>query len=112
MAGSLTVRVVSPSRLAFEGQARAVTVPAWDGRIGILPGHAPLISLLGAGELVIDLQGGGSEAFQVAAGVVRVDTDGVTVLTDYAEREAPESIPAAAVIYAEDLERDEVGSTA
>ena len=109
MSDSLSVRVVSPARLAFEGRARAVTIPAWDGRIGILPGHAPLISLLGAGELVIDLVDGGSELFQVAAGVVRVDQDGVTVVTDYAEREPPDEVPSDAIIYAEDLEQSGAG---
>jgi F-type H+-transporting ATPase subunit epsilon len=106
VADALDVRVVSPARMAWEGRARAVTLPAWDGSLGVLPGHAPLVSLLGAGELAIDLEGGGSEVFHVAGGVVRVDQRGVTILTDYAEREAPAELPAGAVVHPEDLDGD------
>ena len=48
--GALSVRVVSPEKVVFEGDARALVAPAWDGKVGILPGHAPFLSLLGAGE--------------------------------------------------------------
>ena len=62
----LEVRVVSPEALLFEGASSSVVAPAWDGKVGILPGHAPMIALLGSGELTIDLFEGGSETFFVA----------------------------------------------
>ena len=44
----LHVRVVSPDRVVHEGEASALVVPAWDGKLGVLPGHAPFLGLLGA----------------------------------------------------------------
>ena len=99
----LSVRVVSPARVVFEGEAAALVAPAWDGRVGVLPGHAPLLSLLGAGELAIDLPGGGSQSFQVAGGVMKVAQNEVTLLTEYAGDEPPAEVPPEAIVFAEDL---------
>ena len=99
----LKARIVSPAETVFEGDAAALVVPAWDGQFGVLPGHAPLLALLGVGELTVDLPGGGSESFQVAGGAVKVQGDEVTVLTEYAGSELPEHIPAEAVLQPEDV---------
>lgn len=95
---SLNVRVVSPETLLYEGPAASVVAPAWDGKLGILPGHAPMIALLGAGELSIDLPGGGSERFFVAGGVLKIEGSELTVLTEYGGDEAPDELPASAVV--------------
>ncbi len=100
--GMLEVRVVSPDRIVFEGEASAVVAPAWDGHVGILRGHAPMLTLIGAGELKIDRPGGGSASFYVAAGVLKVERDRVTLLTEYAGDEPPEQIPAEAIVFADD----------
>ncbi len=102
--GMLEVRVVSPDRVVFEGEASAVVAPAWDGHVGILRGHAPMLTLLGAGEMKIDRPGGGSDSFYVAAGVLKVEGDRVTLLTEYAGDEPPEQIPAEAIVLANDSE--------
>jgi F-type H+-transporting ATPase subunit epsilon len=104
MAGKLRVRVVSPDRVVFDGEGSAVVAPAWDGQVGILPGHAPMLALLGAGELSIDRVGGGSDEFHVAGGVLKVERDQVTLLTEYAGSEPPAVVPASAVVHAEDAE--------
>lgn len=104
MAGPLQVRVVSPDRIVFEGEAAAVVAPAWDGQVGILPSHAPMLALVGSGEMSIDLPGGGSEAFHVAGGVLKVERDQVTLLTEYAGTEPPEEVPPDAIVFAEDAE--------
>ncbi|MEX2531268.1 MAG: hypothetical protein WD960_10890 [Gemmatimonadota bacterium] len=83
----LKIRVVSPREVVYEGEGIALVAPAWDGKVGILPGHAAYTTLLGAGRLDIDLPGGGSERFYVDRGVLRVESDEVTVLTEYAGRE-------------------------
>jgi F-type H+-transporting ATPase subunit epsilon len=93
MADVLSVRVVSPERTAFEGEAAAVTAPAWDGRVGILPGHAPFITLLGQGHLIVDVPGGGHEGWWVAGGALKVDRNVVTVLTEFAHHEEPDELP-------------------
>lgn len=100
----LNVRVVSPDRIVFEGEASAIVAPAWDGQVGILPGHAPMLALVGAGELHLDRVGGGSDSFHVAGGVLKVERDQVTLLTEYAGSEPPEVVPESAIVFAEDGE--------
>jgi F-type H+-transporting ATPase subunit epsilon len=100
----LRVRVVSPDRVVFDGEGSAVVAPAWDGQVGILPGHAPMLALLGVGELSIDRVGGGSDEFIVAGGVLKVERNQVTLLTEYAGTERPAVVPASAVVHAEDSE--------
>lgn len=101
---SLDVRVVSPQKIVFEGAASSLVAPAWDGRIGVLPGHAPMLALLGAGKLDVDRVGGGSDTFHIAGGVLKVERDKVTLLTEYAGTEPPEEAPASAIGFAEDVE--------
>ncbi len=79
---SLTVQVISPERVLFEGTAPSVTAPAHDGEVGILPSHAPLMTLLGAGELRL----GSGERFQVRGGFLQVADNTVRVVTEWAEQ--------------------------
>jgi F-type H+-transporting ATPase subunit epsilon len=102
--GTLRVRVVSPDRVVFEGEASALVAPAWDGLVGILPGHAPMLALIGAGELAVDRPSGGSETFHVAGGVLKVEKDLVTLLTEYAGAGPPEQAPAPVTVFPEDEE--------
>lgn len=107
----LRLRVVSHEKAVFEGEASALVAPAWDGKIGILRGHAPLITLLGSGELIIDLPGGGSQTFHVAGGVMKVDDDDVTVLTEYAGTEPPSELSVSSVLHPEDVLAGSVGKS-
>ncbi len=104
MAASLQVQVVSPSRVLFEGPAAALVAPSWDGQIGVLPGHAPMLTLLGAGPLSVERPGGGSDTFHVAGGVMKVERDVVTLLTEYAGAEPLREIPEGMILEPEDLE--------
>jgi F-type H+-transporting ATPase subunit epsilon len=79
----LQVSVISPERTIFEGEAESVVVPSWDGELGILRGHAPLMALLGSGELRIR-HGGAVERFQVTGGFLQVVDNQVTVLSEAA----------------------------
>jgi F-type H+-transporting ATPase subunit epsilon len=100
---SLNVRIVAPDRIVYEGESSSVVAPAWDGKVGILPGHAPMIALIGVGELDVDHVGGGSERFHIAGGVLKVLEDQVTVLTEYAGDDPPEIIPEGARIHPEQV---------
>lgn len=105
MAETIHVRVVSPEKTVYEGEASALVVPAWDGKVGILPGHAPLITLLGAGELVVDRRGAEALTYYVERGVLKVEGDEAVVLTDRAEDAIPEEgLPPDAVVQAGELE--------
>lgn len=101
---ALEVKVVSPDRTVFEGSASAVVAPAWDGLVGILPSHAPMLALVGSGVLNIERPGGGSDAFHVAGGVLKVERDQVTVLTEYAGSAPPPEPIAEIGVYPEDAE--------
>ena len=95
---ALNVRVVSPEQLVFEGTSSSVVAPAWDGKVGVLPGHAPMIALLGSGELSIDVPGGGSKTFFVAGGVLKVEGSELTILTEYAGAGPPDEMPSGAEV--------------
>ncbi len=79
----LRLSVVTPDRSLLEEDAASVTVPAWDGEVGILPGHARFLAKLGIGELRMDL-GERKESLFIEGGFVQVADDRVTVLTDSA----------------------------
>jgi F-type H+-transporting ATPase subunit epsilon len=79
----LQVSVISPERTIFEGEADSVVVPAWDGEIGILRGHAPLMALLGTGPVRIR-HGGKTEMFEVRGGFLQVANNRVSVLSESA----------------------------
>ncbi|MFS8638330.1 MAG: ATP synthase F1 subunit epsilon [Gemmatimonadota bacterium] len=82
----LTVSVISPERVVYEGQADMVVAPAWDGEVGILRGHAPFMVLLGEGDLRIR-RGDVEDRFWVSGGFMQVIDDVVTVLSERTQAE-------------------------
>jgi F-type H+-transporting ATPase subunit epsilon len=81
---TLHVEVVTAERELYNGEAEIVDAPGSEGQLGILPSHAPLLALLGAGPLRIKLQGA-EEILFVSSGFLEVSNDHVTVLADTAE---------------------------
>jgi F-type H+-transporting ATPase subunit epsilon len=79
----LKVSVISPERVLFEGEASSVVVPAFDGEVGILQGHAPMITLLGKGSLRLD-GGAGAKRFDIEGGFLQVVDNNVRVVTEKA----------------------------
>lgn len=82
--GGLHVIVISPEKTIFDGPADSVVAPAWDGELGILRGHAPLMAVLGSGALRVTT-GGSVEQFRVEGGFLQVARNVVTVLSERAE---------------------------
>jgi F-type H+-transporting ATPase subunit epsilon len=80
----LNLEIVTPERLAFEGEVDSVNCPGIEGELGILPHHAPLVSILGIGELVIR-KGGEEEFFAIAGGFLQVRPDKVVVMAETAD---------------------------
>jgi F-type H+-transporting ATPase subunit epsilon len=103
VARALQVQVVSPSRIVFEGSASALVVPSWDGQLGVLPGHAPMLALLGSGPLTVELSEGGSDMFYVLGGVMKVERNVVTLLTEYAGTEPLQDVPHGMLLDPEEL---------
>ena len=83
-AAKLKVSVISPERTVYEGEAEQVVAPAWDGEIGILRGHAPLLVLLGSGDVRVR-NAGQDHRFRITGGFMQVVDDVVTVLSERAE---------------------------
>jgi F-type H+-transporting ATPase subunit epsilon len=92
MANTIQVDIVTPYRSLFSGRVDMVTLPGSLGQMGILPGHAPLLSTLDIGEIILHM-GNDSQFVAVSGGVVEVRPDKVTILADTAE--TPEDIDAA-----------------
>ena len=80
----LKVSVISPEALLFEGEAQSVVAPAFDGSLGILTGHAPMVTLLGNGELRLEGASSGGKRFVVDGGFLQVEDDNVRVVTEKA----------------------------
>jgi F-type H+-transporting ATPase subunit epsilon len=73
--------LVSPSRLVFSGEVEQVDVPGAEGDFGVLPGHAPFISMLRPGILTIR-SGNDAKRYFVRGGFAEVNPDGLTVIAE------------------------------
>ena len=98
---SIHVDIVSAEREIFSGPAEMVFAPAILGEVGIAPGHTPLLTQLGPGEVRLKFEDGSDEAFYVSGGVLEVQPKVVTILSDTAER--AEDLDEAAVIKAKEV---------
>ena len=85
MAEVLNLEIVTPERPVVKEQVSEVQIPAKDGYMGILPGHAPLLSELGTGYLSYTI-GGKKRFMSLHGGFVEVLPDQVRVLANVAER--------------------------
>ncbi len=85
MADRLSVEIVTGERVVYsEEGVEMVVAPGADGALGILPHHAPLVTLLSAGELRVT-KGGQERALAVFGGFMEVTGDRVIILADSAE---------------------------
>ena len=83
----MRVLVISPERAVFDGEAESVTAPAYDGQVGILPRHAPFMTLLGSGTLAVR-KGGTTSRFHVQGGFLQVVSNTVRVVAEHVQGES------------------------
>lgn len=83
---SIQVDVVSAEESIFSGPAKFVALPGEAGELGILPGHVPLITRIKPGAVRIEKADGGEEFVFVAGGILEVQPNHITVLSDTAIR--------------------------
>ncbi|GAA3986111.1 F0F1 ATP synthase subunit epsilon [Comamonas faecalis] len=83
---TINVDVVSAEESIFSGQARFVALPGEAGELGILPKHTPLITRIKPGSVRIEMADGSEEFIFVAGGILEVQPNQVTVLSDTAIR--------------------------
>lgn len=86
MAITTHVDIVSAEREIFSGIAEMVVATGELGEIGIVPGHAPLLTVLKPGEIRLTLPGGKTEIYYVSGGMLEVQPYCVNVLADAVER--------------------------
>ncbi len=87
MADTFQLEIATPEQSLANEQVSEAELPGKNGYLGILPGHAPLLSALGAGVLSFG-NGGNRQVFAVDGGFVEVFDNYVRVLADHAERAA------------------------
>ena len=81
----LSLEIVTAERLVYSEDVDVVVAPGIEGQLGILPQHAPLMTMLQPGELMVK-QDGEEHSIFVSGGFLEVQGDKVTVLADTAER--------------------------
>ncbi len=87
--GTFKCSVVTPERAVLECDARFVSLPAWDGEIGILRNRAPIVCRLGIGELRVETPAEKLSLF-IDGGFAEMADNRLTILTSAARR--PESL--------------------
>ncbi len=83
---TIHVDVVSAEESIFSGEARFVALPGESGELGVYPRHTPLITRIKPGSVRIEMADGSEEFVFVAGGILEVQPDCVTVMSDTAIR--------------------------
>jgi len=107
---TIQVDIVSAEGEIFTGPATMVFLPASEGDIGVAPRHAPLLTLLRAGEVRVKTPAGEEQSFYVGGGVLEIQPKRVTVLADTAAR-AKDLDEAAAIAARQRAEEALAGQT-
>lgn len=78
----LSVKIISPERVLFDGQVLSACLPGSVFPFEVLNDHAPIISTLEKGDIVLKKQDGSSESIAIRSGVARVDNNLITVCVE------------------------------
>lgn len=84
MAKTFTLEVVTPEKLVFSGEITQLIAPAFDGYLGVMAGHAPLLAVLQPGEILIDGDRKRT-CYSTSGGFLEVTPKRATVLSESAE---------------------------
>ncbi len=104
MADTIELEIVTPERLVVKDRAESVQIPGRGGYLGILPGHAPLISELAVGEITYK-HGSATTRLSVAWGFAEVLPEKITILAETAELAADIDVPRAEAALARAQQR-------
>ena len=80
---SLKLEIVTPHEVTYSEEVDMVVIPGIEGEMGIMPQHLPLLTQLKPGELIIT-KSGKESFYAVGAGIVKVEFESVSILTDMA----------------------------
>ena len=79
---ALSVTIAAPDRVLWEGEATLVSAPTVEGSIGLLPGHVPILSVLGAGIVKVVQPDGKDRQVDITGGFLSLDHDMVTIVAE------------------------------
>lgn len=79
---ALSVDIVAPDRTLWTGEATFVSAPSVEGSIGLLPGHEPILSVLGPGSIKVRQAQGDDVLFAISGGFISLDHDVVTIVAE------------------------------
>lgn len=85
MAGTarlMDVNVIAEDRPLWEGKALSAVVPSLDGYMGILPGHEPVLALVGSGDVTLNCENDETHIFTVEDGFISFENDTLTIGVD------------------------------
>jgi F-type H+-transporting ATPase subunit epsilon len=85
---TLYIDIISPEKPVYSGKAASMTAMAWDGEVGIFPGHAPMVTKLGIGEVRVSKGSGPDKTvdrFAIKQGYLEVSHNKVVVLSEDAK---------------------------
>ena len=81
MAKTFRLDIITPERQVFSGDANSVILPAWEGELGVLPGHDRLLALIKPGRAKV-VDESGTRFYSFEQGFSEIGPDSVTVFTD------------------------------
>lgn len=84
---ALSVDIVAPDRVLWEGEATFVSAPTVEGSIGLLPGHEPILSVLRAGVVKVVQTGAEDHVVDIKGGFISFDHDMITIVAEPADAE-------------------------
>ena len=87
MAKLMKIHIVTPEKTIFDGDIRELTAAGIDGEFGILPEHAPFVTILAPGVVSVKMADGRTDELAVSGGYIEVTGDHVILLVESAERE-------------------------
>lgn len=81
------LEIVTPDGVTFQGDVESMVLPAWEGLLGVLPGHEPMVAVMKPGPLKYEIQGK-TEWLAVSGGFAQIARDKVVLLAETAEAAA------------------------
>ncbi len=83
---SLTVRIIAPDKTILDCEAEEIVIPSTTGQLGIISGHAPLLTALDSGVIrVRKFKNQGWQSIAIYGGFAEVDDNEITILVNYGE---------------------------
>ena len=78
----MRIDIITPDKKVYEGEIKSVRVPGQKGSFQVLKDHAPIISTLDPGTVVLVEENGGQQIFEVTGGVIEVKANKIILLAD------------------------------